>query len=147
MLRRRPLVFMIIATAAAACASTPDGAAQELAGCYYFERDDAAQRLQLPWGIQLLPAPLENPPATAARPNTFQAVTLVNEERVAGHPFGYWRLEGDSLEIGYPTGGGLVLDLALIDDGLTGTALPVGDAGFEPRTREPVRLMLARCPE
>jgi hypothetical protein len=135
-----------------ACASTPDPAPDDLAGCYYFEPGEAAQSLRLPWGVRLLADTVDGWPALEQRAGVRQAMTLVAPGEEAGHPFGYWLpLDGDSVEIGYPAGGGLLLTLAVGPTHLAGTVTPVGDAlppgAADPRPRsEPVSLLRARCP-
>lgn len=131
----------------AGCASTPEGEAQELAGCYYFEQDATAQALSLPWGVRLTTDTLTGWPPLDQQPNTHTAVTLVGVDETADFPFGYWQaLPGDSVRIGYPGAGGFVLDLTARDGVLEGTARPVGDAGLGAREMRGVRLGLARCP-
>lgn len=135
-----------------ACASTPDAERSSRTGCYYFERDQAAVELRLPWGVRLLDGPLEGWPALAQRPGVHPATTL-RPTGETDHPFGYWaEASGDTIEVGHPGGGGLVL--TLVPDGaggrnLRGTARPVGDAvpveGAH-RPVRPVRLSLAQCP-
>jgi hypothetical protein len=134
-----------------ACASRPPVSAIP-PGCYYFERDAAAERLRLPWGVQLLEDSISGWPALQELSGVRRAVTLLGHGRSASHPFGYWRLVGsDSVEIGYPAGGGLVLDLRAENGRLTGSALPAGDAvapgEAAARTRENVRLTHALCPD
>ena len=145
------LVGAVLLLTGAGCASTSDSPAFELPGCYYFTQDDVFRELRLPWGIRLQDAPLEGWPAMTARGGR-KATTLTGTDEV-DHPFGYWLTEApDSVEIGYPAGGGLVLELAVREDhGLEGTARPVGDviepgADGEPAAR-PVHLLWARCPE
>lgn len=134
--------------AAAACVSTPDGAAQEVAGCYYFEQDETARQLNLPWGVQLTADSLTGWPPLDQQPETYEAVTLVGPEETRDFPFGYWQsLSSDSVRIGYPSMGGFVLNLAREEGHLVGTARPVGDAGLGERTTHAVHLQHARCPE
>lgn len=143
----------VVLMLASACASTPDPAPDRLTGCYYFEPDATAQRLRLPWGVRLLADTVEGWPAVQQRAGVRRAVTLMAPGEEATHPFGYWLpLKGDSLEIGYPAGGGLVLVLAAGPTHLTGTVTPVGDAlppgAQDPHPRsEPVSLLRARCPQ
>jgi hypothetical protein len=141
---------------ASACATTPDNGEAHPTGCWYFERDAAAEALRLPWGVRLLPDSLTGWPALERLPGVRRATTLAAPGDEAGHPFGYWRpLAGepstrDSLEIGYPAGGGLVLRLGGGIDRVTGTASPVGDAvapGAAPAQVRAVTLTRARCPE
>jgi hypothetical protein len=152
----RPRIAAVAALAAlplAACNASPGAAPASLAGCYYFERDAVAERLRLPWGVRLLPDTLAGWPALQQRPGVRVARTLVGLGEEAGHPFGYWRtLHGDSLEIGYPAGGGLVLTLAVSGPRLAGEAVAAGDAlplgGVVPERRgEPVALLHAACPD
>jgi hypothetical protein len=125
---------------------------EELAGCYYFQRDTVAESLRLPWGVRLRDVALEGWPAQADREGAREATTLTGRSEV-DHPFGYWApLPGDSIEVGYPAGGGLLLQLGVVDHDLAGTARPVGDVlqpGQEPgpRPSRNVRLVWARCPE
>lgn len=141
-----------LAMTLSACASTPDPAPDDLAGCYYFEPGEVAQRLRLPWGVRVLADTVDGWPALEQRAGARRAVTLVAPGDEAAHPFGYWLpLDGDSVEIGYPAGGGLVLTLTAGPTHLTGTVTPVGDAlppgAADPRPRsEPVSLLRARCP-
>jgi hypothetical protein len=133
------------------CATTPAPSADDLTGCYYFERGVAADTLHLPWGVQLLPDSLEGWPAIQQLPGVRRARTLVDAERTHSHPFGYWRpLEADSVEIGYPGGGGLVLVLGVGEVQLTGTARAVGDVvrpGGQPTRAQPgITLARAACP-
>jgi hypothetical protein len=136
-----------------ACVTTPGLAPVDEPGCYYFERNAAAQALHLPWGVRLLPDTLEGWPAIQQQPGVRRAVTLVGHEQAAAYPFGYWRPLGrDSMEIGYPAGGGLVLHLAVEPMRLSGTAREVGDAvapGARPPGGSPagvVSLIRAQCP-
>lgn len=127
-------VFLARAAAAAvlaclpACASVPGGvAAQGIEGCWYFEMDAAAASLRLPMGIRLTATPLENWPSIMRRGDVRVAVT-VTRQGDADYPFGYWLREGGRVEVGYPGGGGVVLDLAPGRSTLEGTARAVGDA-------------------
>ncbi len=138
---------LFLALAAAACASSPNGAARDLAGCYYFEQDETARQLNLPWGVRLTADSLTDAPHLDQQPNTYRAVTLRGTGHTTDFPFGYWQaLPGDSVRIGYPSMGGFVLNLAVVDGSLTGQAIPVRDAGFGPRDPHAVRLDRARCP-
>ncbi|HSJ26386.1 MAG TPA: hypothetical protein VK929_17025 [Longimicrobiales bacterium] len=167
-MRRRIPTLCLVAAAlavltASGCASTAVSQADVLPGCYYFEQTDVARSLNLPWGVELLEDSLEGWPAISQLPDVRQAVTLVGPAERAGFPFGYWRtVAEDSVEIGYPAGGGLVLALAVqppataggLPAGLAGTARAVGDAvpfgdtaASRQRAADPVSLMRARCPE
>ncbi len=135
-----------------ACASAETKlSAQEIAGCYYFERTPAADSLGLPWGVRLTDRPLEGWPAMAPR-NPKLATTLAPGGD-QDFPFGYWLVaDSDSLEIGYPGGGGIVVHVAPEGQELIGSARPVGDAlppgalPGSPATRT-VTLKHALCPE
>jgi hypothetical protein len=145
--------LLLCAGLAGGCVSTPGLSPGEVTGCYYFERDEVAQSLHLPWGVRLQEDSLTGWPAWDRQPGVRRAVTLVGVGQTAAHPFGYWRpLDGDSLEVGYPAGGGLVLRLAVEPPGLTGSARPVGDvlppSGQRPQpVTYPVALLHARCPD
>ncbi len=121
-------------------------------GCHYFVQDDVARELHLPWGVRLLDQPLEGWPAIQQRSDVRRATTLTGQGEV-DHPFGYWlRTAADSLEIGYPGGGGILLELAIHDARFRGTARPVGDAlpppAVIPEPRAyPVEMVWARCPD
>lgn len=147
---RACVVGLLTVLAAAACATTTRSAAQELTGCWYFDRDASADGPRLPWGVRLGEEALEGWPALQQRQAVREALTLTpsGEE---DHPFGYWiLLEGDSIEIGYPAGGGLVLRLAHEGPRLEGTARPVGDVvrpGESRRVATPVALVRALCPD
>jgi hypothetical protein len=140
----------LAASAAAACLTAPHaGAGPE--GCWYFERDAAAEALQLPWGVRLLADTLSGFPAIQQQPGVRRAQTLLGWTESAGHPFGYWRPVGaDSLEIGYPAGGGLLLRVAAGAERATGTARPVGDIlrpdGAPLPGEQRVALVRAACP-
>lgn len=151
-----PLLLVLATLATTACASTPDTAAQtastpELQGCYFFEAGEAVETLRLPRGVRLTDEALEGYPAIMSRGDVKVAVTLRADD-VADYPFGYWLWEGDdAVEIGYPAGGGLVLDLAIDGDALDGTARAVGDARLMDADAEglrplPVRLEPGDCP-
>ena len=151
----RPLVripvLAAVALMAGACASTGQSAdPAELAGCYYFDQDDVARDLRLPWGVRLQGQTLsvEAWPAVGQLEGARVASTL-NVPAEADHPFGYWRpLAGDSILVGYPGGGGLSLRLGRVTDGLGGTAHPLGDATLaSDRAAYAVHLLRARCPE
>jgi hypothetical protein len=136
----------------AACMTTPAPPAFPI-GCYYFERDATAERLNLPWGVQLLADSLQGWPVIQQRDGVRRAVTLVTLGETTNFPFGYWLpLAADSVEIGYPAGGGLLLELRAQPGRLTGVARALGDAmppgAFDqPRPVEIVALTHARCPD
>ena len=147
----RLLLLAAVATALGCASAAPPSTVEELEGCYFFRQDDAARALRLPDGIHLTPRPLEGWPAIMQRGAVKVAVTL-SERGPVGYPFGYWLLEDDgSVEVGYPAGGGIVLDLMPGREELQGIARTYGDAiayGEEPETQEvPVRLERRRCPE
>jgi hypothetical protein len=147
------LLLAAVAAATAACASAPPEASSDsLAGCYFFQPDDAARSFRLPDGIRLTTSALEGWPAIMQRGGVMVAVTLTDQGS-ADYPFGYWLLEDDgTVEAGYPAGGGIVLDLAVGRDRLEGTARAVGDVDVygdeaETASREvPVRLDRGDCP-
>jgi hypothetical protein len=152
---RAPLGTIVITTAVAlaACAGPPEHPdPRPLIGCHYFVRDAVAEQLRLPWGVRLLDQTLEGWPAIQQRGDVKVATTLTGQEE-RNFPFGYWlRTAEDSVEIGYPGGGGLVLRLAIENGAFRGTALPVGDVLEPPaarpeRTPHPVALTWARCPD
>jgi len=154
----RPHVILTLAAAAltsAACAgnAAPPGG-PELPGCYYAERNEAARVLGLPWGIELLTDSLTGWPAIQQLAGVRQARTLT-PAGPQDHPFGYWRplAAGDSVELGYPGGGAVLLELAVSADGhtLDGTGRALGDARPIGAPRQdtavaPVILRQARCP-
>ncbi len=100
-------------------AMSPDGAQ-----CYQFERNDAADRLGLPWGMIRTHEYLD-PPAPGARHVAF---TLNGPSDQANYPIGYWRHVEGGLEFG--ANGMGPLSLTLIPDGvaLRGSGRFVGDA-------------------
>lgn len=143
-----PGLLLLLVLAAAGCASSPDGEAQGVEGCWYFVQDDVAQELNLPWGVRLTDDVLTGWPAFDAESGARVAITLVGPDAMADNPFGYWQpLEGDSVRLGYPGMGGFAVRLAWAQDRLEGTARPVGDALMGERPRHPVALTRARCPE
>lgn len=148
---RVSLAFAVMATAACAGAP-PDPSPDNLAGCYFFQRDDAARSFRLPEGVRLTTDPLEGWPAIMQRGGVMVAVTLT-DQGLADYPFGYWLIEDDgTVEAGYPAGGGIVLDMAVGRDRLEGTARALGDVDVygqqaETTPREvAVRLDRGRCP-
>ncbi len=131
-----------------ACASSPDGAAQELAGCYYFVQDETARELNLPWGVELTSDSLASP-FLKGQENVRAAITLSDVERTADFPFGYWQpLTDQTLRLGYPGMGGFTVDLTVEGTELSGRIAGVGDvATGAPMRSARVRLTRARCPE
>jgi hypothetical protein len=158
-MRLRPLYsvtavpLVALATLAMACPGAPEQPdPRALAGCHFFIQDETAEHLALPWGVRLLDTPLEGWPAIQQRGDVYRATTLTGHDEV-DFPFGYWiRTANDSLEIGYPAGGGLLLELATHNGSFGGVARGVGDllpppgTPPEPRTY-PVELIHARCPD
>jgi hypothetical protein len=154
---RRSVLFIAI-TLVAGCATAHVAPADALAGCWYFDRTATAERLNLPWGVELRTDSVQGWPAIQQLPDVRRAVTLLDGTRVEDFPFGYWRaLRSDSVEIGYPAGGGLLLSLAVQPPppadvtALTGTARALGDARppgqFDrPPEVDPVSLTRAMCP-
>lgn len=141
---------LLLVLAAFACVSTPPQPPMtDPVGCWYFDRDQAATALNLPWGVRLSADTLTGWPRIEARGVARVAATL-NPEGEADHPFGYWMtVPDDSIEIGYPGGGGLVLRLARGEMAMAGSARPVGDVlvpGAAPAPLRPVRLTRAQCP-
>lgn len=147
----KAVLLVLFGLGGPACSTAQNGAPVNAPGCYYFE-EELASGLRLPWGVRLQERELEGWPALASRPGVRGATTL-RQSGETDHPFGYWAETGTSVEIGYPGGGGLVLDLEWEDtDGgsaLSGTARAVGDAispgesGERPTHR--VRLVRAAC--
>lgn len=148
--------FALLAAAATlACASTPNGEKAGAAGCYYFEQDAGARDLNLPWGVRFEDGPLEGWPALSEQEGVHPASTL-RQEGETDFPFGYWAETHAGIEIGYPGGGGLVLELTWEggQEGkhrtLVGLARPAGDAmppgGASARVLYTVRLERAQCP-
>ena len=107
------------------------GAAADPIGCYQFERGAGATELGLPWGFVLEDAALESEwPVLRRAPDARRAQTATSATERLDHPFGYWaRIQGDSIEVGYPGfGGGFMLRLAPSGQDLVGIGRPVGDA-------------------
>ena len=134
------------------CASVP--ATDLVVGCYQFERNSGARTLGLPWGVELEAAPVgAGWPLIADLEGVRRARTATSPTGRADHPFGYWHLTpADSLEIGYPGGGGIVLSLIrqgqdLIGEGIAaGDVLPFG-APLGRRTPAPVVARRVLCGE
>lgn len=152
------LVLVLASLGAGACASTPPPMSTEaLLGCWYFDQEAAPRELRLPWGVRLADEPAEGWPALQTLEGVRVAETLT-PDGPQDFPIGYWRstADGDSLEMGYPAGGGLVVHVAVPREGqeapvLDGMVRSVGDAvepggqASGPGPRE-VRLTSARCP-
>nr|NIP58840.1 hypothetical protein [Gemmatimonadota bacterium]NIR79223.1 hypothetical protein [Gemmatimonadota bacterium]NIT87884.1 hypothetical protein [Gemmatimonadota bacterium]NIU31739.1 hypothetical protein [Gemmatimonadota bacterium]NIU36356.1 hypothetical protein [Gemmatimonadota bacterium] len=123
------------------------------AGCYRFEDTTGGDALGLPWGVILEDEPLgEGWPLMDRFDDVHRARTLASETRRTDHPFGYWRpIPGDSIEIGYPGGGGVTLRVAPADGGLAGSGRGGGDAMRPgetpgPRPAQPVEAERTPCP-
>ena len=132
------------------CASwlSPD----PVVGCYQFERNSGARSLGLPWGIELEAAEVgEGWPLIASLEGVRRARTATSASGRADHPFGYWHLTpADSLEIGYPGGGGIVLSLGKEGQDLVGQGTDAGDvlpfgAPAGPRIPAPVVARRVLC--
>lgn len=128
-------------------------AQEPVVGCYRFLETAGSEALGLPWGVILDEGPLEEGwPLVERFEEVRRARTATSETGRADVPFGYWRpVAGDSVEIGHPGGGGVVLVVAPADGGLAGTGRSAGDAlqpGQEPgpRPSRPVRARRFECP-
>ena len=134
----------------ASCASAPP-AERDAAGCYQFERNDGARALGLPWGFELDAAPLgQGWPLLTDREGVKRARTATSPTGRDDHPFGYWwESARDSVEVGYPGGGGITLRLARRGQDLLGQGTAAGDAapvgGPAPRTPAPVVARRVLC--
>lgn len=124
-----------------------------LAGCYRFQETAGSDALGLPWGVVLEDEPLgEGWPLMDRFEEVHRARTLASETRRADHPFGYWRpIPGDSIEIGYPAGGGVTLTVAPTEGGFAGRGRGAGDAMRPgetpgPRPARPVEAERTPCP-
>lgn len=148
---RIAMIPLALALTVTACASAPRSSGPSLEGCWFFDAGEATTALRLPEGVRLTGDTLEGWPAIQQRGNVRVAVTLTGNGS-ADYPFGYWlRESADSVEIGYPAGGGIVLDLEVAGRVLRGTARALGDT--QPYGREdgpprslPVRLDAGACP-
>lgn len=133
------------ATAGGAQAAPADA----VVGCYQFQWTDDAAALGLPWGFELLAAPLEG---WGNLPDGREARTRTTEHVVRDHPFAYWRpVAADTIRVGHPGGGGFSLTLHPDGPDLVGTARSVGDAvapGQDPgpRAARPVVAWRVLCP-
>lgn len=144
---RRLLLFGSLCMVGA-CASSPEGSAQQLAGCYYFEQDPTARQLNLPWGVELTPDSLASP-FLRGQENVRAAVTLFRPGETGDFPFGYWQvLADDAIRLGYPGMGGFTADLTVEGTELSGILGGAGDAGTDPEMQSArVRLTRAGCPD
>lgn len=131
-----------------ACASSPEGSAQQVAGCYYFEQDDEARRLNLPWGVELTSDSLDSP-FLSGQEGVRRAVTLFGPGETREFPFGYWQvLSDDVIRLGHPGMGGFTADLTVEGNELTGVLGGIGDAApAAEMTSARVRLTRAACPD
>lgn len=100
-------------------AMSPDGVQ-----CYQFERNAAADRLGLPWGVVRTHDYLD-PPGPGAR---HVAMTLSGPDTRDDYPIGYWRHVEGGLEFGANGMGPLSLTLQPSGLSMTGTGRFVGDA-------------------
>ena len=132
---------------AAACASTPDGGAQELAGCYYFERDAVVERWNLPWGVRLTTDSLATRPPLLEGDNVRAARTLIGPDETSDYPFAFWQVMApDSIRLGSGGIGGISMVLSRDGQVLAGRAYSPDDTRTGPTPSAPVRLTHARCP-
>lgn len=131
-----------------ACASSPDGSAQQIAGCYYFEQDSSARQLNLPWGVELTSDSLDSP-FLQGRENVRTAVTLLGPDETRPYPFGYWQVVADDMiRLGSTGTGGFTADLRVQENELSGILGGVGDAAPSPEMQSArVRLTRAACPD
>lgn len=144
----RPLLLLGSICVVGACASSPEGFAQQVAGCYYFEQDSAARQLNLPWGVELTSDSLASP-FLRGQENVRRAVTLFRPGETGDFPFGHWQvLADDAIRLGYPGMGGFSADLTVQGTELRGIVGGVGDAAPPPGMQSArVRLIRADCPD
>lgn len=123
------------------------------AGCYRFGETAGSDALGLPWGVILEEEPLgEGWPLMDRFDSVRLARTLASEARRTDHPFGYWRpVPADSIEIGYPGGGGVTLTVVPTESGLSGRGRGGGDAMRPgetpgPPPNHPVEARRVACP-
>ncbi len=130
---RRGLVLGV-AFVLGACA-TGGGMGQEPAGsmkspdgsrCYQFERNEAADRLGLPWGFVLTEEPL----GSYATLERFRAATLDGPTDRRDFPFAAWWIDPEegTLKVGPEVTGSIQLELREEGRALVGESLPIGDA-------------------
>lgn len=127
-------------------------AAGALVGCYQFERNAGARALGLPWGVELQESGLgPGWPLLSDRAGARRAATATSATAREDHPFAYWApAAADSIEIGHPGGGGIVLTLAVIGADLIGAGAAAGDAvplggSLQPRAPVPVVARRVLC--
>ncbi|MSR37134.1 MAG: hypothetical protein EXR95_10935 [Gemmatimonadetes bacterium] len=147
MTRALSLGSVLVLTLGWSCASVPP--ADPAVGCYQFERNAWARTLGLPWGLVLEDAGLGTGwPLLADRTDVRRAATATSPTQRADHPLGYWApAAGDSIEVGHPGGGGLVLTLARSGRDLIGRGVAAGDAvplGGASGPRAPVTVVARR---
>lgn len=122
-------------------------------GCYRFEEGEGAEALRLPWGFLLKDQALEGRwPLMERFDSVWAARTLREDGEPTDHPFGYWRITpSDSVEVGHPGGGGVVLVLGEDEEALVGRGRSAGDAlppGAEPDRRAyDIRAVRVDCSE
>ena len=143
---------LLLSAVLVACAtgSGAGTASEALAGCYRFERNEGALRLNLPWGFELRSETLGDGWANYADAN--RVFTWMTETRRTGLPFGYWRvMDAGFVQVGYPGLGAYTLSLELEGRDLVGRGRSEGDA--VPLNQNPdrrVAQVIARrvtCPE
>ncbi|MDX1675075.1 MAG: hypothetical protein R3314_09805 [Longimicrobiales bacterium] len=147
---RPSCIALAVAAVAVSCASTPDWG-PPFPGCYFFQEGEAVERFRLPAGVRLTDRPLEGWPTVMQRGDAKVATTLTATGET-DHPFAYWLEQpGDSLEVGYPLGGTVALDLAVGDGVLEGTVHSMSDmmsyGGGSPPDPMAVRLERGHCPD
>lgn len=148
---RATALLSALAASGAACPAPQDGVVAELPACFQFERNAGARALGLPWGFVLEDEALGSGwPLVADRPGVRRARTATSPTERADQPFGYWAPAGDSVEIGYPGGGGVVLTLSPQGQDLIGQGVAVGDAvplggAMGPRPPHPVVARRVLC--
>lgn len=150
MVKMRVSLVSVSLLVAGACASAPQGTAQDLIGCYYFEQDAAARELNLPWGVELKSDSLTSWPPLRRQENVRVAVTLLGPNETGDFPFGYWQVLGDetgAIRLGYPGMGGFTAELTVEENQLSGLLGGEGDVPSSAELRATrVRLVRARCP-
>ncbi len=104
--------------------SHADAMSPEGVQCYQFERNPAASRLGLPWGMVRTHDYIDAPGPGARH----AAMTLNGPNERTTYPIGYWRHVDDGLEFGANGMGPLSLTLVLDGVTLRGTGRFVGDA-------------------
>jgi hypothetical protein len=120
----------VVALGLTAAACPPARMEGALPLCFQFERNVGARTLGLPWGFVLEDEALDAGwPLLSERVGVRRALTATSPAGRADNPFGYWApAAGDSIEIGHPGGGGVVLTLARSGQDLVGQGVAAGDA-------------------